>query len=71
MFAGAQSTETALGPALKMAYHVVQTMGGKLMLFTASRPTLGEGKLDNREGSKPTVPKPITLTRTLNPDPDP
>mmetsp|Transcript_17177 Transcript_17177/g.56121 ORF Transcript_17177/g.56121 Transcript_17177/m.56121 type:complete len:82 (-) Transcript_17177:787-1032(-) len=50
MFASNQSTDTCLGPALRAAYAVAQHVGGKLAVFTASRPTIGEGKLINREG---------------------
>jgi len=57
MFASSQCTEVALGPALKMAYHIVQSIGGKLMVFSSTRPTLGEGKLNNREGAKPAASK--------------
>jgi hypothetical protein len=53
MFASNQPTDTCLGPALRAAYAVSQHVGGKLAVFTASRPTVGEGKLMNREGAAP------------------
>jgi len=53
MFAATQATETALGPALKAAYQVIQHIGGKVSLFTCTRPTVGEAALKNREGAQP------------------
>jgi len=53
MFASNQTTETSFGPALQAAFQASQHVGGKLAVFTASRPTLGEGKLVNREGGGP------------------
>jgi len=51
MFANTQSTEVALGPALKAAYQVAQHVGGKIAVFSCSRPTVGEGALRNREAA--------------------
>ena len=53
MFAQNQCTEVALGPALKAALQVSQHVGGKLHVFTCTRPTVGDGKLRNREGGAP------------------
>jgi len=50
MFASSQAVEVALGPALRAATQVVQHIGGKLALFSCTRPTIGEAKLKNREG---------------------
>jgi protein transport protein SEC24 len=50
MFASTQATEVALGPALKAAYQLIQHIGGKLEVFSATRPTVGDAKLKNREG---------------------
>jgi len=51
MFGATQATEVATGPALKAAYTVAQHVGGKVSLFSATRPTVGDGKLLNREGA--------------------
>ena len=48
MFASTQSTEVALGPALKAAYQLMQHIGGKLSVFSATRPTVGDAKLKAR-----------------------
>lgn len=56
MFAASQATEVALGPALKAAYQVIQHIGGKMQVFSCTRPTIGEGKLRNREGAAPAKP---------------
>ena len=56
MFAASQSTEVALGPALKAAYQVAEPLGGKIVLFNCTRTTVGNAKLRNREGT-PGQPK--------------
>ena len=68
MFANTQTAETCLGPALKAAYQVIQHVGGKLHVFTATRPTVGESPIKNREGA-PAAAKPKEGTPTqLQPD---
>jgi len=72
MFASSQSVEVALGPALRAAMQVVQHIGGKLAVFSCTRPTIGEAKLKNREGG----PRPSKessdgkATSLLQPDSD-
>ena len=44
--------ETALGAAVQAALLVMQHVGGKLLLFSATMPTLGEGKLRMREDAR-------------------
>ena len=53
MFASTQATEVALGPALKAAYQLIQHIGGKLAVFSATRPTVGEAKLKARGEGAP------------------
>lgn len=50
MFGGSQAVEVALGPALRAAMQVIQHIGGKMQVFSCTRPTIGEAKLKNREG---------------------
>ena len=50
MFAQSQAVEVALGPALRAAMQVIQHIGGKMQVFSCTRPTIGEAKLKNREG---------------------
>ena len=53
MFANTRSTEVALGPALKAAYQLCQHIGGKVQVFSVTRPTVGDAQLKNREGAAP------------------
>ncbi len=41
-----------LGPALNAAKRVIQHMGGKLILFQSSLPTIGEGALKMRDNPR-------------------
>jgi len=71
MFAQTQSSEVALGPALKAAFQLVSHVGGKLHVFTCSRPTIGDGKLRNREGAAPKGSvKDLPSASLLQPDTD-
>lgn len=70
MFAHTQTTEVALGPAIKAAFEVASHVGGKMSVFTCSRPTIGEGKLRNREGGAKANAKEGQLTDMLKPDSD-
>lgn len=71
MFGQTQSTEVALGPALKAAFQLMSHVGGKLHVFTCSRPTIGEGKLRNREGAPPKGgAKDVPSASLLQPDTD-
>lgn len=52
MFAETHSVGSALGPALQAGFKLISSMGGKLVVCTASLPTLGTGSLKNREDPK-------------------
>jgi protein transport protein SEC24 len=52
MFAGTRNMEAALGPALDAAFHIMQHIGGKMVVCSGCLPTLGAGKLKPREGPK-------------------
>jgi len=49
MHATTKDVECALGPALEGALQVQARIGGKLLLFLSGLPSLGEGRLLNRE----------------------
>jgi protein transport protein SEC24 len=50
--APAPGADAALGPAMSAALAVMQHVGGKLLLFAASLPSVGEGKLRMREDAR-------------------
>lgn len=52
MYAGTRNTDTALGAALSCAHRIMQHVGGRMSVFQASLPSLGEGKLKHRENPK-------------------
>lgn len=52
MFAGTSTVEAALGPSLLAAHAVMKHIGGKMLVFQASLPSLGHGKLRHRENTK-------------------
>eukprot|EP00898_Chlorokybus_atmophyticus_P002080 jgi/Chlat1/2873/Chrsp195S03018 len=52
--ANTQNVESALGPALQAAFMVVSPIGGKMLVFQSSLPTLGVGRLTVR-GDDPRV----------------
>eukprot|EP00922_Rhytidocystis_sp_ex-Travisia-forbesii_P027727 GHVS01040709.1.p1 GENE.GHVS01040709.1~~GHVS01040709.1.p1 ORF type:complete len:859 (+),score=127.23 GHVS01040709.1:243-2579(+) len=55
--------ESCLGSAIRAAYLAMKHIGGKLMLFASSVPTVGDFQLKtNREISKPTSSKNTTTT---------
>jgi protein transport protein SEC24 len=62
-----QGVEVALGPALKAGYQLIQHIGGKMHVFNATRPSVGEAKLRNREGDQKRDAKGPSL---LQPDVD-
>ncbi|PIN18446.1 Vesicle coat complex COPII, subunit SEC24/subunit SFB2 [Handroanthus impetiginosus] len=45
MFQGNMNVESAFGPALKAAFMVMNQLGGKLLIFQNSLPSLGVGRL--------------------------
>ena len=52
MFKSSTSTSSCTGPALNAAKRVIQHLGGKLVLFQSSLPTIGEGALKMRENPR-------------------
>jgi len=70
MFSQTQSTDLALGPTLKAAYQVASHVGGKIQLFCASRASVGEGKLRNRDAPAGKQGKEAASTNLLQPDTD-
>lgn len=48
-FDGTANTGFALGPALRAGHKLVLSVGGKLIVFSASLPSVGEGKLTVRD----------------------
>jgi len=52
MFKTSSSTSSCTGPALNAAKRVIQHLGGKLLLFQSSLPTIGEGALKVRENPR-------------------
>jgi len=44
-----EDVEAALGPALEAAHQVMKPMGGRLSLFSATLPSIGNGRLMNRD----------------------
>lgn len=62
-FQSNQRVESALGPALRAAYGVMKNVGGKMVVFQSSLPSLGVAALKNREGPKLAVDKELALLR--------
>jgi protein transport protein SEC24 len=52
MFAGNQAVNSCTGPALTAAKRMCQHLGGKLLLFQCSLPTMGEGTLKARDNPR-------------------
>lgn len=52
MFVESHSVGSALGPALQAGFKLVSSVGGKLIVCTATLPTLGTGALKPREDPK-------------------
>lgn len=48
-FEGTASKQFALGPALRFGYLMLESLGGKMMVFSSSLPNIGEGKLSIRD----------------------
>lgn len=48
-FASTDAGDSATGPALQAAFLSMSTWGGKLMLFQAATPSLGVGRVKNRD----------------------
>jgi protein transport protein SEC24 len=52
MFKSNTTTNSCTGPALMAAKRVIQHVGGKLLLFQSTLPSLGEGALKMRENPR-------------------
>lgn len=52
MFKDNFTVGSALGPAMRAAYQLIGTIGGKIIALTACLPTLGEGALKARDDPK-------------------
>eukprot|EP01083_Nonionella_stella_P130665 396613_1 len=47
-----EDVECALGPAVSAGADILHNLGGKILLFSAGLPSIGEGRLKNREGTQ-------------------
>lgn len=52
MFQNNQSNGSCMGPALRAGHKLISSLGGKLVVLTASLPNVGAGKLEMREDKK-------------------
>jgi protein transport protein SEC24 len=52
MHSKTRDVEAALGPALEGALQVMSRIGGKMLVFLSGLPSLGEGRLINRENTR-------------------
>lgn len=50
-FEGTANMHFALGPALRAGHKMISSIGGKLIVFSSSLPSIGEGKLAVRDDS--------------------
>lgn len=44
--------ETAMGPAVRAAFRVMSSIGGKMLVFQSTLPSVGQGALKNRENPR-------------------
>lgn len=56
-FEGTANPHFALGPALRSGHRLTSNIGGKLVVFSATLPSIGEGKLMPRDESQSGKPK--------------
>lgn len=56
-FENTANSSFALGPALKSAHRLICNIGGKLVVYSATLPNIGEGKLQTRDESQSGKPK--------------
>ncbi|OQR85168.1 protein transporter Sec24 [Achlya hypogyna] len=49
MHQGARNPDTCLGPAIRAAFRLMTSVGGKMLVFQSSLPTAGQGALKHRE----------------------
>ncbi|TQV98292.1 hypothetical protein V2A60_007953 [Cordyceps javanica] len=52
MFQNNQSNGSCMGPALRAGHKLISSLGGKIVVLTASLPNVGAGKLEMREDKK-------------------
>ncbi|VUC23646.1 unnamed protein product [Clonostachys rosea] len=52
MFQNNQSNGSCMGSALRSGHKLISALGGKIVVLTASLPTIGEGKLEHRDDKK-------------------
>ncbi|KAM3547753.1 hypothetical protein MY1884_009454 [Beauveria asiatica] len=52
MFQNNQSNSSSMGPALRAGHKLISSLGGKIIVLTASLPNVGAGKLEMREDKK-------------------
>ncbi|KAJ6780897.1 hypothetical protein PWT90_05557 [Aphanocladium album] len=52
MFQNNQSNGSCMGPALRAGHKLISSLGGKIVVLTASLPNIGAGKLEMREDKK-------------------
>src|SRR5690606_35790842 len=52
MFQNNTQTQSCMGSALQSAHKLISSVGGKVVVLTASLPTIGAGKLEMREDKK-------------------
>jgi protein transport protein SEC24 len=52
MFQNTQTNGSAMGSALRAGHKLISTLGGKIVVLTASLPNVGVGKLEMREDKK-------------------
>lgn len=64
-FEGTANANFALGPALRAGHKMIASIGGKLIVFAASLPNIGEGKLTVRDEATHSG-KPKELQMLLN-----
>ncbi len=64
MFSNNTANASCLGPALKAAYTVMKSVGGKMSVFQSVMPNLGEGSLKPRENHRMMgTPDEVTMLR--------
>jgi protein transport protein SEC24 len=51
LFKDTQDTQSAMGPALQCAYKIMASEGGKLVVFQSTLPSIGAGKLLDRQAA--------------------
>lgn len=52
MFQNNHTNGSCMGPALRAGHKLISALGGKIVILTASLPSIGDGKLDMREDKK-------------------